>query len=71
MRATVADERPWSSATFVGSRHRVVLECGPESSDWLAGLAETVLGVHGHLVAELVVLRTARGTEIDVLTVEA
>lgn len=71
VRVTVARERPWSSATFVGSRHTVVVECGPKAADWLAGLAETVLGMHGHLVVELVVRRTPPGAEIDALTVEA
>ena len=36
VRVTAAEERPWSSATFVGARHSVLVQGGPEAADWLA-----------------------------------
>ena len=71
IRVTAARERPWSSATFVGTRHAVTLAGGPDAATWLAGLAGAALSVPGHVVAELLVHAVEGGAEIDALTLEA
>ena len=51
-RVTEASDQPWSSATFSGARHALVLE-GDGLAGWAATLAEATLVVPGHVVAEL------------------
>ena len=71
VRVTTSAEQPWASATFVGARHALAVEGGPEAADWLAGLAGAVLRVPGHLVAELLIRTVEGGAEVDALTLEA
>lgn len=49
--------RPWSSATFTGTRHHVVLTAAPSPAldAWIERLPEAELTMRGHLVADLVV----------------
>lgn len=54
----VANEgRDWSSATFIGMRHRILLTARPGSSfdRWLATLPEMDVPLRGHIVADLTV----------------
>lgn len=67
--------RPWSSATFTGTAHRVVLSAAatPQFDAWLAALPEATLTLRGHVVADLtieadVVERQARRVALAVLT---
>lgn len=62
-------ERPWSSATFVGARHVLTVAGEPAAAmaDWLAGLADAVPVVPGHLVADL----TVNGRAIEALVLVA
>jgi hypothetical protein len=67
----------WSSAAFVGGRHRLTVEAGasPAADAWLANLAEIELPVRGHLIVDLSIRSTRREgerllMEIEVLTVE-
>ncbi|RYD90820.1 MAG: hypothetical protein EOP61_28755 [Sphingomonadales bacterium] len=73
-----ADMVRWASATFVGARHLVTLSAraSPLLDKWLAGLPKAEFGLRGHLVADLVVVRTARDGDavtlsLEILTVEA
>lgn len=72
-----SDSRRWSSATFAGMQHRLVLSAQPSPAldSWLAALPETEFALRGHLVADLVVERLRREgeavtIELEVLTVE-
>ena len=67
--------RPWASATFVGTRHRIALEAqpGPARDGWIAGLPDAEWEVRGHLVVDLVVDRVVPGDmalSISILTIE-
>ena len=72
VRVTATQERPWASATFVGTEHVVALEglASPELSSWLANLGER-FAVPGHVVAEFAVRQVSIGAELTVLTLEA
>lgn len=74
---TQADMVRWASATFVGARHVLTLyaRASPSLDRWLAGLPEAEFGLRGHLVADLVVVRTVRDGDavtvsLEILTVE-
>ena len=54
VRVTSVRERPWSSATFIGAQHALVVE-GAGAAEWLAGVSAAALDVPGHVVAELIV----------------
>ncbi|KQM64946.1 hypothetical protein ASE75_07720 [Sphingomonas sp. Leaf17] len=57
----------WSSATFVGERHRLTLVTSGDAADWLAGLPDAEFALRGHLVVDLLVV----GIDADaVATVE-
>jgi hypothetical protein len=73
VRATATEERPWSSATFVGARHAITVSGKPLAAlaAWLSGLPDAGLSVPGHVVAELVIFRRDDGAEIEALTLEA
>lgn len=61
--------RPWSSATFTGTRHRVVLALEADAAAWLDALPEAEFALRGHLVADLAVVARGDGRAmIDVLT---
>jgi len=66
------DERPWSSATFTGSRLTISLDlAGADPAAWLAALPEEDLPVPGRLVADLaVVAATATTATLEVLLLE-
>lgn len=53
---SIAD-RPWASATFVGTRHvvRLVVPSVPGVRSWLAALPEAPFSLRGHIVADLCV----------------
>ena len=77
VRVVTATATRWASATFAGERHAMSLE-GERSAAadrWLGGLGEADLPMRGHLVADLVVIRTERSGErftamLEVLTLE-
>jgi hypothetical protein len=66
----------WESATFAGMRHRLdVSGDGVEPAAWLAALPEAEFELRGHLVADAVVVRSARlggsfEATLELLTVE-
>ena len=69
------DERPFASATFTGTLHRLALEAapgttgpGPALAAWLAALPEAELAVPGRVVIDLAIEAPAT---IVALTVEA
>ncbi|MBO9624033.1 MAG: hypothetical protein J7500_15095 [Sphingomonas sp.] len=72
-----SDWTRWASATFTGARHGITL-VGTHSSAldaWIAALPEAEFALHGHLVADLQLVRVRRAgaaltAEIEVLTVE-
>ena len=73
---SIAD-RPWASATFIGTRHEVALDAQPAAlrDRWIAGLAEAEWTIRGHLVADVVIDRvvdTDRDAAIliSILTIE-
>lgn len=75
---TASDSRRWSSATFAGMQHRLVLSGQPAAdfATWIASLPEAEFALRGHLVADLVVERVSREgdtmtVELEVLTVES
>ena len=49
--------RPWASATFVGTRHGLVVDAQTDTGldRWIAALPEVEWAIRGHLVADLVV----------------
>jgi hypothetical protein len=51
---SIAD-RPWASATFIGTRHvvRLAARSVPGVRSWLAALPEANVALRGHLVADL------------------
>ncbi|UVO51910.1 hypothetical protein M0208_15840 [Sphingomonas sp. SUN019] len=63
----------WESATFSGARH--VLEAHATAAKaidtWLAQLPEADLPLHGHLVADLAIIATARDGAGHRFTIEA
>lgn len=68
----------WSSATFVGARHRVVIDAVDDaaSAAWLGSIAEVDMPMRGHFVADarLAQLDRERGrvtATLEALTVEA
>ncbi len=82
--AAIADSglRPWHSATFVGSRHDVILWIGGEDTatraDRLAAvLPETEFRLPGHIVVEIKVQPVASAPgegarlRLEILTIEA
>ncbi|MDP1025844.1 hypothetical protein Q5H91_01325 [Sphingomonas sp. KR1UV-12] len=76
--AESSEAADWSSATFVGARHRLVLSAphGPALSHWLAGLSSARLALPHALVGELRVDRveqsgTRRRIALSALTIEA
>ena len=73
---SIAD-RPWASATFVGTRHEVALDAQPAIARdrWIAGLAEAEWTIRGHLVADVVVDRVVdtggdAALSMSILTIE-
>ena len=69
--------RPWGSATFTGTRHRLAVDAaaGDALDRWLRALPEATWTVHGHLVADLVIDRVAidgdvAALQIAILTIE-
>ena len=62
-------ETPWSSATFVGSQHRVAV-VGDALDSWLVALPEADLPMNGCFVASCVVERTVTGALLTVLVLE-
>ncbi len=69
LRIAEASERPWSSVTFAGTRHAMVLEGAGKT--WLDGLSGEALIVPGHVVAEFAVERTGERVWINALTLES
>lgn len=68
---TAATEQPWSSATFVGARHRLTIQAGGGLTAWLDRLAAAPPALPGHVVAELVINRVVGGAQLEALTLEA
>lgn len=74
---TLAESSRWASATFIGARHRLMLD-GPDDATfahWLAGLPEADLPFRGHLVADLAIASVMRAAgrataNVEALTVE-
>ncbi|WP_174285448.1 hypothetical protein [Sphingomonas bacterium] len=69
--------RPWASATFVGTCHRIAIEAEPGDTfdRWIATMPESEWIVRGHLVADLIVDRIIRdagiaSVSISILTIE-
>lgn len=82
--AVVVDSslRPWHSATFVGSRHDVMLSIGGEdaastAADLAAALPDAEFRLPGHIVVDLKVeaVESGSGNEVrlrlEILTIEA
>lgn len=59
VRIAANEGRDWSSATFAGMRHRVVLAAPPSAAldRWLATLPEADVPLRGHVVSDLTVER--------------
>lgn len=53
--------RPWASATFQGTRHRIVLTARdvPGLRSWINTLPEAEFAIRGHVVADLAVEEVA------------
>ncbi len=70
--ARIVDQRsvPWSSATFVGERHRLMLATTGNAAAWLADLPEAEFTLRGHLVVDLLVVGVDADAvaTLDVLT---
>jgi hypothetical protein len=71
------DTRRWASATFVGARHRLVLDAPDDSGVrlWLDDLPEAEFDLRGHLVADCAVVECVRRDGrylacVEALTVE-
>ena len=65
----------WSSVTFEGARHRLVIRLpGPAAGRLAQAVANDALAPVGHLLADIALVRRAEGTgermEIEALTVE-
>ena len=61
-------ETPWSSATFVGAQHRVMVT---GDTGWLDALDEADLTMRGHFVASVAVARSPGDAVLTVLVLEA
>ena len=62
-------ETPWSSATFVGAQHRVVV-AGSGLGVWLAALPDAELPMNGLFVASCEVERREGGAVLTLLVLE-
>ena len=73
VRVAAASEHPWTSATFIGARHALLLEAAPSPAlaQWLAGLVDAEVAVPGHLVADLAVEPVPGGARVRALTLLA
>jgi hypothetical protein len=72
-----SDSRRWSSATFSGARHELMLaaDAGGRFPGWVDGLGEEEFELAGHLVADIAVGRVEQlggrqRVTIEALTVE-
>lgn len=68
-----AVEQPWSSATFVGTRHRIVLEARASVAftTWLANIAAADLAMPGQVIADIKGERSGDFILVTALTLEA
>ena len=60
-------ETPWSSATFVGSQHRITIT---GDAGWTDGLADADLPLFSCFVASIDVARTCDATVLTILVLE-
>lgn len=73
VRLVRATRTAWASATFIGARHRVVLEGVPSATldAWLDALPEADFTLHGHLLADLTVAGVDRHGDSATIVLEA
>ena len=68
-RITAHDETPWASATFVGSRHVLEMQCpDAAAAQGAAGrLPEAEFNLRGHLVADVGAVATGALLALEIL----
>lgn len=63
----------WSSATFTGARHEMVLAAAESAAldQWLAALPEAEFDLRGHVLADITLINVRRADVRTVVVVEA
>lgn len=71
--ATWQTQRPWASATFSGTQHRLRIQCPDETAARVAAdtLGEAEFALRGHVVAELLARADDATIMVDALTLVA
>lgn len=63
----------WASATFTGAQHRMMLEAEDSTAfgTWICKLSEANVPLRGHLLADLIIVSSARRDCRAIVVIEA